>query len=261
MIVTPHIIRSREITAEDLKPFYVGTANNLGAANAPALVSQVPPQTGVSTTPVGGTAAGAVTGVGATPPARRHAACDGRGASAGNWSRASARNWCAAAGHRARHHRRPARPAWCRAAGDVGADRRRAGRPDSADVPSTELQVGGPPYTVPVSITGVSDIGGGDDHHHLRPEGAEGDLRVAGDVFMQQGRVSPTFAPKIDEVAGRIDIAISRGANAPGAAGTGLLAGLVFQAVAPGSAKITVTGTAFTPAGQPITLQLPAASR
>jgi len=35
MIVTPHIVRSREITEEDLKPFYVGTSNNLGAATAP----------------------------------------------------------------------------------------------------------------------------------------------------------------------------------------------------------------------------------
>jgi hypothetical protein len=81
---------------------------------------------------------------------------------------------------------------------------------------------------------------------------------VSPGTFMQQGNVTPTFAPKIDEVNGRIDIAISRGANAPGAAGTGLLAGLVFQGVAAGNAKITVAGTAFTPDGKPIAIQLPA---
>jgi hypothetical protein len=31
----------------------------------------------------------------------------------------------------------------------------------------------------------------------------------------------------------------------------------VFQAVAPGSSRITVTGTALTPAGQAISIQLP----
>ena len=55
---------------------------------------------------------------------------------------------------------------------------------------------------------------------------------VSPGTFMQQGGVTPVFVPKIDEATGRIDIAVSRGGTAPGATGTGLLAGLVFQAVA-----------------------------
>src|SRR5262249_26430390 len=43
MIVTPHIIRSREITVEDLKPVYVGTNTNPGLGNAPSLISPTAP--------------------------------------------------------------------------------------------------------------------------------------------------------------------------------------------------------------------------
>ena len=58
---------------------------------------------------------------------------------------------------------------------------------------------------------------------------------------MQQGGVTPTFTPKIDAALGRIDIAIARPNDEPGASGTGLLAGIVFQAVAPGSSQVTAT--------------------
>jgi len=63
--------------------------------------------------------------------------------------------------------------------------------------------------------------------------------------------------PKIDEKAGRIDIAISRGGTNPGASGTNLIAGIMFQAVGAGTSSITVTGTALTPTGQAIPLQMP----
>jgi hypothetical protein len=125
-------------------------------------------------------------------------------------------------------------------------------------VPAAELQVGGPPYTVPVSVTGVSDLGAATLTITYDPKVLKA-TSVSPGTFMQQGNVQPTFVPKIDEANGRIDIAISRSGNAPGAAGTGLLAGLVFQAVGPGSSKIAVTATAFSPSGQPITLQLPPA--
>jgi general secretion pathway protein D len=124
-------------------------------------------------------------------------------------------------------------------------------------VPTSELQMGGQPYTVPVSVTGVSELGALTITITYDPKILKA-TSVSPGTFMQQGNVTPTFAPKIDEATGRIDIAISRGANAPGAAGTGLLAGLVFQGVAAGTSKVTVTGTAFTPDGKPISIQLPA---
>ena len=54
---------------------------------------------------------------------------------------------------------------------------------------------------------------------------------------------------------GRVDITISRGADVVGASGTGLLANLLFDAVAPGSATLTVSGAATGPGGTPMGLQ------
>ena len=47
----------------------------------------------------------------------------------------------------------------------------------------------------------------------------------------------------------RIDITLSRGADATGASGTGLLAAVLFDAIAPGAATLTLSGTATGPGG------------
>jgi hypothetical protein len=125
--------------------------------------------------------------------------------------------------------------------------------------PSAEFQMGGPPYTVPVSITDVSQLGSVTLTITYDPKVLRASS-VAPGTFMQQGGVTPTFLPRIDEAAGRIDIAITRTGSAPGASGTGLLAGLVFQAVGPGTARIAVTGVAMTPTGQAIPLKTTPAS-
>jgi len=54
---------------------------------------------------------------------------------------------------------------------------------------------------------------------------------------------------------GRVDIAIMRTGDSTGAAGTGLLASVLFQAVAAGPANLVVTGTAGLPNGAPQPLQ------
>ncbi len=226
MIVTPHIIRSREITADDLKPFYVGTANNLGAATGPALISQ------------------------ATPPAV--ATAGGQGA--------------AQAGQAAANVPPPTPtptppPTRIVAVEPAGAAPPPAGAAAQLllTVPTADLQMGGAPYTVPVSIAGVSQLGAATLTITYDPKVLKA-TSVSPGTFMQQGNVTPTFVPKIDDAAGRIDIAISRSGTAPGAAGSGPLAGLSFQAVGPGTSKITITATAFTPEGKPIVVQLPAAA-
>jgi general secretion pathway protein D len=200
MLVTPHIIRSREITAEDLKPFYVGTVNNLGAAQAATLV----PPGAAPPPPI----AGATPPPAANPPATP-----------------------------------PAAPA-------NGAAQLILAVPDGA------LQAGGPPYNMPVSISNISQLGAATLTVTYDPKV----LKVASvsqGSWMDQGGVKQTFVPKIDEVNGRVDIAITRPGTAPGVAGTNMLAGLMFQAVAPGSSRITVIGTALTPNGQSIPLQPP----
>ena len=61
--------------------------------------------------------------------------------------------------------------------------------------------------------------------------------------------------PRIDAVAGRVDIAITRSGDQAGASGTGLLAALLFDAVGTGNSLIQVSGVANTPEGSPIALQ------
>jgi hypothetical protein len=59
----------------------------------------------------------------------------------------------------------------------------------------------------------------------------------------------------VDAAAGRVDIAIVRTGDSTGVAGTGLLAAVLFDAVGPGPANFTVTGTGAAPGGAGLGLQ------
>lgn len=72
---------------------------------------------------------------------------------------------------------------------------------------------------------------------------------------MRQGGAVASFTPKIDAVNGRVDIAVTRTGDAVGAAGSGLIASLLFDAVAPGGSMIQVTGVATGPDGVPLQVQ------
>jgi diaminopimelate epimerase len=65
--------------------------------------------------------------------------------------------------------------------------------------------------------------------------------------FMRTGGVAVTFTQQAS--AGRVDITISRGADATGASGTGLLAAIIFDAIGPGSGTVTLSGAATGPGG------------
>ena len=71
--------------------------------------------------------------------------------------------------------------------------------------------------------------------------------------FMRSGGATTTFTPRI--APGRVDMTITRSADATGATGTGLLAAIVVDAVAPGSATITVSGSGLGPGGTQMGLQ------
>jgi hypothetical protein len=53
----------------------------------------------------------------------------------------------------------------------------------------------------------------------------------------------------VDPASGRIDITISRTGDLVGASGSGLLATLLFDAIAPGSVTFTPSGVASGPGG------------
>jgi general secretion pathway protein D len=228
MIVTPHILRSHELTAADLKPMYIGTGQNLGGSTPPALISPDIPiqQTAVVAPGVPLASAGTST----TPPSA--------GASAPPPSGTNPRVVPIEAV--------PSAPAPQPPSGSAQV---------IVSVPTAAMQVGGPAYTVPVTITGVQQVGTVTLTLTYNPAVLRAEAVNQG-TFMQQGGVVTTFAPKIDAAAGRIDIPISRPAGANGASGTGLLAGIAFQAVGAGSSTLAVSGVVLTADGKPITVQM-----
>jgi hypothetical protein len=116
------------------------------------------------------------------------------------------------------------------------------------------MQVGGPVYTVPVTITNAQQIGTATLTITYDPKILKANAVTQG-TFLQQGNVATTFAPKIDAVAGRIDIPIARATGAPGATGTGLLAAITFQAIGTGSTTIAGSGVTLGTDGKPVPVQ------
>jgi hypothetical protein len=71
--------------------------------------------------------------------------------------------------------------------------------------------------------------------------------------FMRSGGANAAFTQQ--SAPGRVDITITRAADATGATGTGLLGAVLFDAIAPGSATLTISGTATGPGGTSMGLQ------
>ena len=65
--------------------------------------------------------------------------------------------------------------------------------------------------------------------------------------FLRAGGVSVVFSQAVS--GNRIDLSLARGADATGASGTGVLAAILFDAIAPGPATMTLSGTATGPGG------------
>jgi hypothetical protein len=72
--------------------------------------------------------------------------------------------------------------------------------------------------------------------------------------FFRTGGAAATFAQQVDANSGRIDIAIVRTGDGTGVSGAGLLAALLFEAIAPGPANLTITGTGSAPGGASVPL-------
>ena len=121
--------------------------------------------------------------------------------------------------------------------------------------PGTEFRVGGGPYTVPISISGASQISVVTLSLTFNPAV----LRVRSvqeGSFMRQGGIAVTFTQQVDAATGRIDLSITRTADATGASGSGLLAAVLFEPLAGGTATLTPAGVAQNPSGTQVPLQL-----
>ena len=65
--------------------------------------------------------------------------------------------------------------------------------------------------------------------------------------FMRAGGVAVAFSQQVN--GNRVDITLARAADATGASGTGLLAAVLFDAIAPGTVTLTLSGSATGPGG------------
>jgi type II secretory pathway component GspD/PulD (secretin) len=120
-------------------------------------------------------------------------------------------------------------------------------------VPATEFRVGGGPYLVPISIVGVSRASTVSLSVTYNPAA----LRVRAvqeGSFLRQGGIQVGFTQQVDPSAGRVDISLTRTGDSAGASGAGQLAAILFEPVAPGTAVLQVNGLATTPQGQPMPL-------
>jgi hypothetical protein len=114
--------------------------------------------------------------------------------------------------------------------------------------PGSDFRVGGGPYTVPISVTGASRLSTVSLTLTYNPSVLRVRTVQEG-TFLRSGGVQPAFTQQVDAASGRIDIAIVRPGDNTGVAGTGLLGAILFDAIGPGPANLTVTGTAAAPGG------------
>jgi general secretion pathway protein D len=244
MLLTPRIVRSREFTASDLGPIYIGTQSNLGLSGPPPLIGQAvaaaePAPAGVA--PPGGAPTGPAAAPTAAPPL---APASPQGA---------VNPPAAVPQPGANVPPVPAPPTGSPVPGPTSVS---AGQ-IVMSVPGPEFRLGGGPYLVPLSITGASQLSGITLTVTYNPAVIRL-VNVQEGSFMRAGGVGASFSQQPDPAAGRVDIAIVRRGDVTGVAGTGLLAGLLFEPVASGPANLAVIGSASGPNGAPVGLQFAA---
>jgi general secretion pathway protein D len=284
MLITPHIVRSQEVTPEDLASIYIGTQQNVGLTSAPPLISAQPeaqPGGGAPAAqpanPTGGTMpfnqpqpgmptqGAAPTGVPPTNPPLPPGTSPVPGVVTPVPSVPTAPTTPPAQPTQPgnpptgvepvpppvnppRESVQPPPPTPPSPAGPVSTPAQIILTP-----PGTEFRVAGGPYTMPVSINNASRVSVLTLSINFNPAVLKVRTVQEG-TFMRQGGVAAAFVPRVDAAAGRVDIAVSRTGDQTGASGTGLIGAIIFDAVAPGTAQISASGVANSPEGTPITL-------
>ena len=240
MLLTPRIVRTQELTQQDLNPIFIGTANYPALGGTPPLIAQ--PEL-PAVTPVAGAAGGAVPPAAAAPSATPGPATGGTlQPSAATAPPGSA----AVPGPSAAAAATAAPQPLSSGAGQI-----------VMSAPGTDFRPGGGPYTVPISITGASRVSTVSLTVTFNPAVLRVRTVQEG-AFMRSGGANATFTQQADPSGGRVDIAILRTADTTGIAGTGVLAALIFDAIAPGPANLSITGTATAPGGAMLPLQFAA---
>jgi general secretion pathway protein D len=243
MIVTPHIIRSHDLTVSDLRALPLGSNQNFGVGGVPQLISAGTPPAAETLPLPGGQPPAAVTGGGQPPvtgvpppqpPPTTPPPATGTTGGTGTGSRAVGVV--------------PVTPV-----SPTPETRPQSGQAQIAvSTPGTEFALTGGPYPVPIQIANAAQVGTIALTISYNPAVLRATTVTQG-TFMQQGGATTTFTPKIDATAGRVEIAISRAGESGATATTpGLIGAIMFQPVAAGNSQITVTAVLTTPTGQSI---------
>jgi general secretion pathway protein D len=242
MLLTPRILRTHELNAQDVGSIQIGTSQNMALNGVTPLIAQP------------GAPGAAVAAAPAQTPATAPSATGAPAAAAPAPAQVPAPQAPQAAPTQA------AAPQAAPAPAAPAADAARPAMTSSGtgqiaiSPPDVDFRVGGGPYTIPISVTGAASLSSTSLTITYNPAA----LRVRAvqeGSFMRSGGVAAAFTNRTDSASGRIDIAIVRPGDSTGVAGTGLLAALLFDAIAPGPANLNVTGTGAAPGGAPIALQ------
>jgi general secretion pathway protein D len=256
ILLTPRIIRTHEYTARDLNPVYVGTNQNFGLTGPPPLIA-APPDTTVapSTAPAPG-----------APP---------QGTSVPTVPQSGPPGLVTTPVPQAAPPLQPpvqtpavqpqssvaplAEPQTAVPAPQASTTTLAPTAQISVTAPGGDVRVAGGPYTVPVYITGASRLSTVTVTVSFNPAALRVRTIQEGS-FLRQGGANVTFTNKVDTTIGRIDLTFVRTGDAVGASGSGLLAGIMFDAVGTGSSQLNLSGVATTPNGSTVPIQFVPAS-
>lgn len=281
MLLTPHILRAPEITEADLRPIYIGSQGNLGIGGPPPLIAA----SADGSQPASGGSGGSAAPAGATPPAAAPrspasapgAAPTGQPMPPPGTTLQTPPGTTPVPGTVLVPNPPPApapAPASTQPPPVAQPETPAAAPPAPVDTPPVSspgvgvaqvlltppgaaFRVGGGPYTVPISVANASRL----SMVTLTLTFDPALLRVRAvneGSFMRSGGASASFTQQT--APGRVDITIARASDATGATGTGLLGAILFDAAAPGTATLSVSGTATGPGGTPMGLQFRSAT-
>ena len=278
MLLTPHILRLPEITETDLKPIYIGSQGNLAIGGPPPLIAPPQPaqpaQQAPDSAPPGASAPRPPASAPGAPPTGQPVAPSGTTLGQPPGTSPVPGTVLVPVTPTPQQAQPPSPPvappaaAPATAAAPANVPQSEAPPPTNSDPittagigmaqvlltpPTTTFRVGSGPFTVPISITNATRITTitltlSYDPALLRVRA------VSEGSFMRSGGASATFTQQVSP--GRVDITIVRSADAAGATGTGLLGAVLFEAIAPGTPVLSISGTATGPAGAAMGLQL-----
>jgi general secretion pathway protein D len=270
MLMTPRIVRSPDITEADLKPIYIGSQQNLSLGGPPPLIAQPPADTTPAAAPAASPSPG-LPGIGQTTPQGTITVPPGATPIPGTVVVPPAPAPAAPPPTPTpppQAQAAPAAPAPPPPNPESGVPPPAAAAPAASNPPitspgigmaqviisppATALRVGQGPYNIPISITGAQRLSTVTltmvfDPAKLRVR------TVQEGSFLRAGGANVTFSQQVGR--GRIDITIVRGPDVTGASGTGLLAAVLFDAIAPGDVQLIVSGSATGPGGTAMGLQ------